>query len=630
MKCLFLVVFGSMGSAVSSPLGSEVVEYGGPGKLFRLQHDETRLVLMAALQTTVRHPHVLHGVPWKTYFKDFVGVSDTSLFSVGFVVEAVAPLSRARLQQSSAAMRLALLRQLRLAIGVAQQHSLVVSAAVTRLADPSHVLVVCLAGDVQQQQPVEPLPLEEWMQDLEHPNWSPCRQLEKALLLLRSEYRAKNLRDELQSIPSALLREEAVLLLLCQEELFVQSGCDVVWKRVSMPEAWKLLRSRMEQFESRSFARAMLRRPNLWAMVDPDYAAALLCDTDDGFVLETARVLHLVAGMTEERLLECALRLVSDPSVSRRACGILMTQQKPAKHKLDSSSSGELRCAVVLLGLDDLDQRVREEAVMACERAGQMGGRTEQSRLLVELAKLLGRFDVDGDERLAALDAAQALVELLAKPALQQQQGQLHHAASMSDLVLPPFPHRNVFAREGLQPLDELPAQRGRQEEKSSRESSRPGSPRPSRQDVARESSRPGSPRPSRQDVARESSRPGSPRPTRQDVARESSRPVSPRAQGTLVPNLALAGIGEKSNSDLTSPKRSPRLQQLMERPRSGSVGSPRSSSSSSSAPARPSPRARSSSVVAPPAPVSPPSDVLRMSPRVASKNHDDDDDNSD
>ena len=564
-------------------------------------------------------------MPWKTFFKDFVGGSD-SIFSVGFVVEPLLPLSVDRLRCCSAAMRLSMLRCALETRAVAWKQGLRTRALVARQSDPSHVLLVCEKkekeeeGQGEEEEEVKGFPcVEEWMHDLSHPNWAPCRALEKTLRLLRSEYRSLSgdrLQLELQSVSVALLREECVLLLLCSEELFVQHSCDPIWKRISVPEFWKsVLRPRMEQFGARSVARALFRRPSLWSLVDAEYAASLLCDSDEGLVLEAARMLPIVKNMTEERLLECALRLAADPSPGRRSAAM-----KLAERRFEKKGSSYLRSCVLLLGLQDTDERVKEEALLACRTTCEQQGRREQARLLQGVSRLLAEefLDDGSDARLAALDAAYALLDALAKPALRSDVLRDEQV----DLVLPPFPRRSMFAREGLQPLEQLI------------KSSAPPSPLPLRNSAPYQGGKSGPPSP-------------------RSVV---SSPISPRK---IVPGLALAkvagvasaagaatsGGGSSLGSSTSEVKRSPRLQQLLEKSRSGS---PRSSVAETAVAGRVSPRNRSSTVVYENANrVSPrnrsssvlvvptsleqnieaPSEVLRMSPRAKLK---DDDSSSD
>jgi hypothetical protein len=168
---------------------------------------------------------------------------------------------------------------------------------------------------------------------------------------------------------SAHLKEEAVLSLLIKEELFVQRGCDELWKRTVSAEVWKsVLQERLEQLESRSLALALVRRSQLFSHVSVHYAHALLCDSDDQLCTSTALQvslfldllcffllflqLHLVAG--EETRLECALRLAADVRVARRVVAQQMAGQAGNKQmKRNAGETGQLRCATVLRGLAD-------------------------------------------------------------------------------------------------------------------------------------------------------------------------------------------------------------------------------------------------------------------------------------
>lgn len=581
-----------MGNTLSAPaLGPEVPNYAGPGKLYTLPNEE-RLLLLSPLQTIVRHPLVLHGVPWKTFFP---GATDTSLIGTGFVVEPVVPLSAERLKKSSAALRLVLLRQAVQAGAFLAVHSLKVGSLVTKKDDPSHVLAVS-TGKTDEADGLAPL-LEEWMREENHPNWQPCLALEKTLRLLRSEYRelsGARLREELQQVPGALLREESVLLLLAREELFVQRACDALWKRVAaLPDVWRVLRPRLEQRASRSVARALLRRAGLAALLDVEYACLLLCDSDEGLALEAARALPFVASLSEERKLECALRLAADASAGRRAAGMRLVEGRGGSGGGGGGfGAGGLRCAVVLRGLGDNEARVREQALLACARGAEDGvGRRGQARLLAAVARLLGRSE-DDDERLAALDAAQELLDQLARPALREDEEE------ELDLVLPPFPHTDVFAREGLQPLDH--------EHEQQQQVAVAAAAAPPKQATAAPSPAPAH----------------APEKTEIDLGAPSPRsrtPTLPRLS-PRVPGLALGSLATSGNS-LPAAQRSPRVQQLLERQRASTVASesPRSPRGS---PRGGSPRARASTVSAattpPQGPVQAPSDVLRMSPRAS------------
>jgi hypothetical protein len=157
-----------MGNSSSRSIGPEIAGYDGLGKLHTLPNDRC-VLLGVALQTTIRHPHVLHGVPWKTFFSDFVGGPEAEVLSLGVVVEPVVGLSG--FKGCSSVLRLVLLRQFVETSAFVHKHGLKACGVVAKADDCSHLLLVCEGKEEGSSPELQLAAMESWMLSLDDPKW---------------------------------------------------------------------------------------------------------------------------------------------------------------------------------------------------------------------------------------------------------------------------------------------------------------------------------------------------------------------------------------------------------------------------------------------------------------------------
>jgi hypothetical protein len=204
---------------------------------------------------------------------------------------------------------------------------------------------------------------------------------------------------------------------------------------------WPRIKQSIEQTESRSFCLSVLRRDALWSRVSNDYALAVLCDCDLFLVNAAAESLSRVKSLTGEAVGEAALRLAHDSEAVVR----LSAQQMPRV-------ADEVTClALLVIGVRDGDVRVAERALLNCMPVPAVSRHLLANLLLPAICPHLSAEMTD--HRLAALDAATAVLDAIAddKPALTLT-GQRSEPV---DLRVPPFVRRKLFARNGLQPIED-------------------------------------------------------------------------------------------------------------------------------------------------------------------------------
>ena len=117
----------------------------------------------------------------------------------------------------------------------------------------------------------------------------------------------------------------------------------------------------------------------------------------------------------------------------------------------DGPQDEGLRLAVLLRGLADSEPRVAERALLALRPVPLVSRRLLASRLLPAVCPHLAHSE--DDHRLAALDAAQWVLEAVAGPVSGLTQAV---DDGLAELAVPPYTRQPVFDREGLQPLDEV------------------------------------------------------------------------------------------------------------------------------------------------------------------------------